>query len=547
MTRSPLALIVTFMGAFLAVASDDTNLLQRLEPVIREEMRDWGLGGVAVALVDDQTVVGSAGFGEARADSVFRCGSISKLFNAVAVLQLVESGQVDLDASMERYGEGLLPLNPYPDLPVVTLRHLLCHRSGVQRESAVGGYLDPSEPTLSATVEGVRSGVLVTRPGEKTRYSNIGPSIAGRVVERVSGQSFETFQRERILRPLGMDSSYWTRDAIPRGRLVTSHMRVADGRGGWQRITTPVFDLGTLPAGNLYTTAGDLGRFVSAMLAGGGGLLRRDTLTAMWIPQFTTNTTGFGLGFSMGRYRDRPTVGHSGAVYGHSSSLVFLPEERLGVVVLVNEDIANGRVRRISRTAIDLLLEARRGVPRLAEPAVAAVTGLDGFAGEWESASFWARLEVRDGRLSGEISGQPVRLTPRGPLEFAADSRLDDSVPVVFEREADGQVTGFSYTDQHFVRARRDRPPLPPEWRSRLGSYGERFIPVVIHERFGRLYATTENMVDYALTPVNRQVCSLSPGLYSDESVVFLPDARGNTVALDFANMIQLRRRQRRP
>jgi CubicO group peptidase (beta-lactamase class C family) len=547
MNGSLIAVAALTLGWMPGHAADYSQLPARLEPVIRAELRDWDIGGVAVALIDDQTAVYAAGFGEAKADSVFRCGSISKLFNAVAVLQQVEAGKLDLDAPVSQYGEGLLPINPFPDQPAVTLRQLLCHRSGVQRESAVGGYLDPSEPSLAATVGSVASAVQVTRPGEKTRYSNIGPSIAGRVVERVTGQSFSAYQRERILGPLGMADSHWERATLPPDRLVVSHLRVADGRGGWKHEVTPVFDLGTIPAGNLYTTAGDLARFVQALAAGGRGLVRPETLAEMWRPQLTTNAVGFGLGFAVGRFRDHRTVSHSGAVYGHSSSLVYLPAEKLGVVILANEDIANGRVRRMSRAALNFLLEAKLGEAPPPEPATVETASPAEFAGDYESTSFWARLEVRDGRLIGDLSGQPARFTARGPLEFVVDTRLDDAAPVIFERDGEGRILEFTYADQRFQRARRDRPPLPPEWRSRLGVYGQPFIPVVLYERWGRLYATTENMVDYVLTPVNRQVCAFPPGLYLDEQVVFLPGPDGQTVALDFANMIQTRRPEGRP
>jgi hypothetical protein len=83
---------------------------------------------------------------------------------------------------------------------------------------------------------------------------------------------------------------------------------------------------------------------------------------------------------------------------------------------------------------------------------------------------------------------------------------------------------------------------LPAEWRTFLGSYGPDFIPLIISERHGHLYAMTENMVDYRLTPVNRHVCALPPGMYVDEHVVFLTDAAGKPHEIDFANMILPRR-----
>lgn len=519
------------------LAADWSGVPARLEPVIAEEMREWGIGGVAVALVDDQGTFYARGFGEAKPGSIFRVGSISKLFNAVAVMQQVEAGRLDLDAPLPA---DVLPINPYPDAPPVTLRQLLCHRSGLPRECHVGGYFDPGQPGLAATIASLRPCVLATRPGEKTRYSNVGPSVAGLLVERAAGRPFEDYQRERILGPLGMTNSGWTIAGTPRGRILASHMRVADGRGGWIRRETPLFDLGTIPAGNLFASAEDLARFATALLAGGGGLVKPGTLAEMWRPQLTGEETGFGLGFAVGKFRDARTISHTGAVYGHSTSFVLLPEHRLGVVVIGNEDIANGRIGRIANAALGFLLDVKVGppapAPLVTPPDAAQFTAL---AGDYESQSYWARLEVRDGRLVGEVSGQPVRFTATGPLAFTADSRIHDAVAVSFSPGAEG---GFTMGAQKFTRVPPNPPPLPPEWRGFLGSYGPDFIPLIVTERHGHLYAMTENMVDYRLTPVNRHVCRLPPGMYVDEHAVFLPGPDGRAHAVDFANMLLPRR-----
>jgi CubicO group peptidase (beta-lactamase class C family) len=331
---------------------DYSPVAAQLEPAVRQEMASWGISGVALALIDDQRIVWAAGFGEAKRESVFRCGSISKLFNAVAVMQLVEAGKLDLDAPVSLYGAELLPVVPFPEAGPVSLRQLLCHRSGMIRESPVGGYFDDTEPGLARTVSSVGQAVLVNPPNTKTRYSNVGPSIAGRVVELVSGERYDKYQHEHILAPLGMSRSAWRRQDVARGHLVPAYLRVADGRGGFTRRRTPVFDLGTIPAGNLFTTAEDLARFVSMLAAGGetpgGRVLKRESLAQMFTAQFPDEPGSFGLGFMVGKFGEHQLVSHSGAVYGHSASLAFLPESKLGVVVLGNEDIANARIQKLA-------------------------------------------------------------------------------------------------------------------------------------------------------------------------------------------------------
>ncbi len=506
-----------------------------LEKIIADEMRQWNIGGVSVALVDDQRVVYAAGFGQARRDSIFRVGSVSKLLNAVAVLQQVEAGRLELDAALPA---DLLPLNPFIDNPPVTLRQLLCHRSGLQREAPVGGYYDDSEPGLAATVASVQPCVLATRPGAVTRYSNLAPSLAGLLVERASGLSFEDYQRTRLFNPLGMADSFWTRKQVPPGRLVTSHMRVADGGGGWIRRTAPVFDLGTIPAGNLFSTVDDLARFASALLAGGGGLVKPETLVEMWRVQFAPESLpGFGLGFIVGQLRGRRLISHGGAVYGCSSFFGLMPEEKLAVIVLGNEDIVGGRIHRVAEAAFAKLLEEKFGEKPPPTKDFPAPPYLTACAGDYESQSFWARLDVHADQLTGDISGQPTVFRPVGGLNFVAHSRLEDATLAVFTRDGDGNICGFTMGPQQFLRVPVQPPPLPEAWRSFCGSYGPDFIPVVVSKRHGHLYAMTENMVDYRLTPINRHACAFPSGMYAGEQVVFLDQIDGRPRAIDFANM----------
>jgi hypothetical protein len=140
--------------------------------------------------------------------------------------------------------------------------------------------------------------------------------------------------------------------------------------------------------------------------------------------------------------------------------------------------------------------------------------------------------------LAGNISGQPIVLTPAGGLNFAAHGRLDDGTRVTFQQDGVGAIGGFTMGPQQFERAPARPTSLPPEWRAYCGSYGPDCIPVVVSERHGHLYAMTENMFDYRLTPLNRHVCRLPPGMYTDEQVVFLTESDGRPRAIHFANML---------
>lgn len=532
-----------------AATTDYSTAIDRLRAEAKSEMATWDITGIAIALVDDQETVWAEGFGVVRGDSIFRCGSISKVFNAVAVAQLAEQGKLDLDAPMESFGPGLLPVNPFETNGPVTLRQLLCHRSGMIREAPVGGYFDDSEPGLDGLLKSVVSCVLVNPPNTKTRYSNVAPSIAGKVVELVSGMSYDRYQRQFILGPLDMNRSAWRLRDVPRGSLAPARMRVADGQGGFHTIAAPVFDFGILPAGNLFTTVGDLARFISMLAANGkdhngNQVLEPETLAKMFTPQLTSDTTGFGLGFSVGKFGEHKSVGHSGAVYGFSSSLSFLPGPKLGVVVLGNEDIVNARIQHLADLALNLMLEAKTGAkaPAVPPPVTLAREDLAALAGDYESQSYWAKLEVQGDRLVGSVSGQRVNFVPLAPTRFRADARIYDGVTGNFKRDGAGPASGFSIGAQTFVRVPEHPAPLPEAWRAYLGSYGPAFIPLVVSERHGHLYAMTENMVDYRLRPINRHSFGMPPGMYFDEQLVFLGHKASAPPAVSLAGMVLKRR-----
>ena len=149
--------------------------IKMLDAFVRREMADKELPGISVMLVDDQRIVWQQGYGYSdlrtkipiTADTVFRVGSVSKLFTDIAVMQLVEQGKLDLDAPVTNYLPDFKPRNSFKK--TVTLRQLMLHRSGLVREPPVGNYFDSSNPTLSETVKSLNQTALVSRSGKSSR------------------------------------------------------------------------------------------------------------------------------------------------------------------------------------------------------------------------------------------------------------------------------------------------------------------------------------------------------------------------------------------
>ncbi len=545
-----------------AVEVDYTETIARLERLVDAELERGILTGVSIALVDDQRIVLSDGFGfadhttrrPATRETVYRAGSISKLFTALAAMQLAEREKLDIDRPVTDAWPEFRIVVPFADADPITLRQLMCHRSGLVRESPVGGYFDPHEVSIDEAVTSLADCVLVHRPNTVTKYSNAGVTVVGHVVSEVSGRPFAVYQRKHLLGPIGMTSSGFLAKGKIRRQLSTSYMQVADGRGGFRRIETPWFELGMIPAGNLYTTADDLGRFLSFLFAegtvDGKQIVKPETLAEMFTPQLIDGDSGFGLGFHVDQFHGHKRIGHTGAVYGFTSSVAGIPELKVGAVVLANEDIATGPVRKLATAALGWMVDAQSETEEPSEkesaddeaeetPSDDESFDAGPFVGHYESEGYWARIEPADGGLVAVVSGQRLTLTADGPDRFKADGRWTTDAPFEFFRDGDDRETQFKALRQTFRRIDPDAVPEAPEaWQAFLGSYGPEFIPLIVSIRYGHLYAMTENMVDYRLTPLNRTVFKMSPGMYLGEELVFQPDETGRVHSAVLAGMV---------
>ena len=190
-------------------------------------------------------------------------------------------------------------------------------------------------------------------------------------------------------------------------------------------------------------------------------------------PQLTGAESGFGVGFQVGKFRGHKSIGHTGAVYGYTASLAFLPDLKIGAVLLSNEDLAVGPLSRLTNVALGRLIEAKLGESVPSKPIALQVPPqeLAPLTGEFESPNYWAKIELSDNGLIGNISGQKITLTAVEKLRFLAEGRLFDSVPVQFDRDATGKIISFTALSQKFARVDPDdHADAPPLWSQYVGA-----------------------------------------------------------------------------
>ena len=323
------------------LTAEDVNAW--LDGKLPDALKNGDIPGAVVTVVKDGQVVTTRGYGWADTGasggqpvavdpqtSLFRVASISKIPTSIAVMQLVEQGKVDLDADISAYLD--FEIERRFDEPL-TLRHLLTHSAGFEEH----GSLTPTTD-LEAYVKNDPP-AQVFAPGTTPGYANYGMALAGYIVQRVSGQPFETYVREHVLEPAGMTSSTYEQP-LPK--------EMADLLGPGYTSTgeeVPFELMGDFPAGSLTVSAPDFAAFMNAQLSRSPKLLRAETWEQMWSPGLGEDKLGnrakageMGLGyFDLSRNGQR-VVGHGGDNQGWHSQFELYPEEKTGIFISYNGD-----------------------------------------------------------------------------------------------------------------------------------------------------------------------------------------------------------------
>jgi CubicO group peptidase (beta-lactamase class C family) len=382
-----------------------SDIAAELSRLLRRRQSEARLPSVSAAVFRDGEVVWYDALGladvesglEATPDTQYRIGSITKTFTAAAILQLRDAGLLDLD---DRLGEHVADV-PHPG---PTLRRLLSHLSGLQREPPGEIWESLQPPDREAFLASLADAEQVLAPGAHWHYSNLGFALLGEVVERVSGESYRTYVEERLLAPLGLErTSFEARPPAARGYLVEA----------WSDAVLPEKDVdlsGTAASGQLWSTTGDLARWASFLSEGREGVLAADSVAEMRAVQAMRDVerwqVAWGLGLELLRRDDKVWVGHGGAMPGQVAGLMFRPQERIGAAVLTN----SGAFPAPDGLAVELAekaLELEPAEPDPWRPREAPPPEVAGLLGVWWSEGYEHVFRWLDGRLVADLPVAP--------------------------------------------------------------------------------------------------------------------------------------------
>ena len=368
------------------LTSQQNPLTQNLDEVANKILEQQRLPGMSVVIVEKGQTIFKRGYGLANVEqqisvdpdqSLFRIGSVSKTLTFLALTRLVDQGKLKRTDNVESFVDNVLNVGDFQE--AITIDHLLTHTAGLDQ---IGTERQVFEHHLDlATRKQKRPGLLeflnqnnlrrVTAPGEMFRYDTYGVTLAGAIIEQVTGKPFAQAMRDEVFLPLGMESTFVEVASDRQNDLATGY--------GWQDdryVPRPYEVYATTPASSIDSTPADMGRLLEALTGGGvnshGRLLSEDMTNAVMSPQFRCHpdfvgiTHGFFESFTSEQgttHKHLRTIGHGGNMDGYRTALTIVPEKQLGIFIVANRSPESGGGEVDFRPLIDTVVNQFTDAP----------------------------------------------------------------------------------------------------------------------------------------------------------------------------------------
>lgn len=451
------------LGAWAGTAAQSPpdpspKTIDEFRAAVQKVLDETGVPGAGIALVRQSGVEWAGGVGLAdrdrrtpvTADTHFRAGSISKTFVAMALVQLSEDGEVDLDTPIAEIASEVPFNNPWEAGDPVRVIHLLQHTAGFDdmHFNEVYNLEDPADlPLLEVLLRNPRSRDVRWRPGTRVSYSNPGYAVAGYLVEKITGEHYEDFIARRTFEPIGMKTSSFRLTREDEALLAKGYR---DSTGP----PVPYSQIYLRPAGNLHTSPAELGRFVHVLLNWGETaeqlVIDPEYLSNMEHPRSSLASEaglrlGYGSAIASSSTEGFPMLGHAGGIDGFSSLYAYSAARDVGYVVLLNSTHSGQAMQRISQLAVRYL---KADVEPPAKPR-ASVPGdvLERYAGYYHPANPRSQAAAF---LEWLVTGTTVTASATGLRIDPVFGNPADLIPVatnLFRADADADATRVFATD----------------------------------------------------------------------------------------------------
>ena len=373
---------VLLLAAHSALFAQAATPLAGLDEYVARAMRTFNVPGISVAVVDHGEVVLASGFGVRRlgetapvdGHTLFGIGSNTKAFTTAALAMLVDEGKLKWDDPVIDHLTWFQMYDPYVTHEI-TIRDILTHRSGMGLGEGDLLFFPPSSYSRDEILRRLRFMKPASSFRSRYAYDNLLYLAAGQIVPTAAGMAWEDFVRERIFRPLGMtDSNTSVAGFKPGDNFAMPHSEVE----GKLTVIEPARIDNTAPAGAINSSAADMAKWMivqlnAGALPGGGDqrLFSERQSREMWSPQtilpnpdppaplaaLRTNFAAYGLGWVLREYRGHKSVGHTGGLPGYVSQVTLIPDLKLGVAVLTNQE-SGGMFSSVTYRVLDAYMKA---------------------------------------------------------------------------------------------------------------------------------------------------------------------------------------------
>lgn len=555
--------ILTIIGAFSILLTtlphatepshvDDTLLQQKLEkidPLMDKALDLLQIPGIAVGVVVDGKVVFTKGYGTrnfmdtspVNEDSLFAIGSCSKAFTTFALGQLVDEGILDWNDPVIKH----IPEFRLQDIHAthhLTIKDLITHRSGLPGHDLV--WYNSKFPR-SEILNRIQHLQPTTDVREKFQYNNLMYAIAGLVIERVTGQTWEAFLQNRIFDPLNMHLSNFSTEETQK----TSNFAFPHSERNEKTEVISFRNLSNIgPAGSINSSVSDMTKWIQAQLSegelGGKHLINKTTLQDMHVVHMAIPTAysdensylfGYGLGWMIGLHKGHYMVTHGGGIDGFISSVALFPKEKLGIVVLTNADSHAFFPSQAAYAIADLLLETENDewLSQIVEKEnhlkalvkedaafseSAPIHNLENYVGEFENAGYGTVQVARD--QSGLVIIQndiPYALKHHLYDHFTMTSHqnLMQKFNCSFVSNAVGEIAELHIAFEPLVSSIVFKRQIPSEFltipylQKFVGTYESPIISMVIELKKDHLIATVPGQLTCMMKPEKSNVFSL--------------------------------------
>lgn len=429
---------VQFAWAQNSTAPSAQQIAAKVDEYMNAAVKVDGFSGSVLVTRDGSPIV-SKGYAMASIElnvpntpqTVFRLGSLTKAFTAMAIMMLQERGKLNTSDSICKH---------LADCPAawqpVTIRQLLTHTSGIPNFTSFPDYRK-TVSLLPASHESfigrLKDKPLEFAPGEKFKYNNSGYYLLGVIIERASGKSYEDFLQENIFTPLGMKNTGYESHA----RIIKNRAAGYEGRGE-AIYNAPYIDSSVVfAAGGILSTTEDLLLWDKALYT--EKLVSRKSLDEIFTP-FKDPLPGRGYAYAwwLEKQFDRQAVSHSGHINGFSTYITRFPNERVTVIVLGNN--VNAPSERITKDLSAVVFGAAYKIPQERKTVAVASATLDKYVGKYSFLVATATITNENGKLMMEMPGQPkTELSAASETEFFV--KMTD-IQIKFVVDAQGKVTG---------------------------------------------------------------------------------------------------------